>query len=137
MDAAKTAAAALKTIAKNGRVLPMARRTATFQDITGGESVVTLTIGTITGIVLPRYKGPIFNQMDEALRVAIITGKARTVLAAAAGATFPPKPLDRLTFDGSAWEVVGVSELSPTGTPILYTIGVIESAPFPPLPPDE
>ncbi len=126
MDAAKTAAAALKTIAKNGRVLPLSRSQRSFDNVTG-EAIGTVSqTGEITAIVLPRYKGAIFNQMDEALRTAIITGRARTVLAAAAGASFAPKPLDVLTFDGAAWQIVGVSELSPTGTPILYTIGVIQ-----------
>lgn len=136
MDSAKAAAAALATIAKNGRTLTLERRTVAFQDVTGQESVVTSQSGTIAAIVLPRYKGTIFNNMDESLRIAIITGRAKTVLAAAAGATFPPKPLDRLTFDGSAWEVVGVTELAPVGVPILYTLGVVESSPFPPPPED-
>jgi hypothetical protein len=127
MDAAKTAAAALKTIAKNGRVLTVLRPVAQFDDVTGTIPAPNFPLaGSITGIVLPRYKGTIFNQMDEALRSAIITGRARTVLCAAAGATFPPKPLDVLEFDGANWQVVGVTELSPTGTPIIYNVGVIQ-----------
>lgn len=123
---AKTAANALKSIAKNGRVLTVTRRTRTLDNITGKATATSVATGQITAVVLPRYKGQVFKEMDEALRVALITGKAKTVLAAASGATFPPKPLDTIAFDGADWEVVGVTDLAPDGTPILYTIGVVQ-----------
>ncbi len=125
-DFAKTAANALKSIAKNGRVLTVTRKTSGFDEVTGTPTNPATTTGQITAVVLPRYKGQVFKEMDEALRVALITGKAKTVLAAASGATFPPKPLDIIAFDGANWEVVGVTDLAPDGTPILYTIGVVQ-----------
>lgn len=125
-DFSKTAANALKSIAANGRVLTVKRNTRTFDNVTGEPSANVVSTGTITAVVLPRYKGTIFKEMDDALKEAIITGRARTVLAAAKDATFPPKPLDRIVFDGADWEIVGVTELSPTGIPILYTMGVIQ-----------
>lgn len=125
-DFSKTAANALKSIAANGRVLTLKRNTRTFDNVTGEPTANVVSTGTITAVVLPRYKGTIFKEMDDALKQAIITGRARTVLAAAKDATFPPQPLDRIVFDGADWEVVGVTELSPTGIPILYTMGVMQ-----------
>jgi len=125
-DFSKTAANALKSIAKNGRVLAMQRITRTFNDVTGEPSANVVSAGTITGVVLPRYKGPTFSNMDDALKKAIMVGRARTILCAAAGATFPPQPLDRFNFDGADWEAKGVTELSPDGTPIIYNVGVMQ-----------
>lgn len=126
MDAEAAANAALAAILANGRLLPLSRRTSTLDEVTGAEAAVVTQTGTIAGVVLPRYKGTIFAQMDEALKKASITGRAKSVLCAAQGATFPPKPLDVLTFDGADWSVVGVTDLAPTGTPIIYTVGVIQ-----------
>lgn len=126
MDAEAAAKSALAAILANGRLLPLTRRTSTLDEVTGEETAVVTQSGTLAGVVLPRYKGIIFAQMDEALKKAIITGRAKSVLCAAANAAFPPQPLDVLTFDGADWSVVGVTSLSPTGTPIIYTVGVIQ-----------
>lgn len=126
MDSVKAAEAALKTIAKNGRVLPLSRSSRSFDNVSGEPNGIVSQAGEITAIVLPRYKGLSMSEMDDALRQAVIRGQAKTVLAAASGATFPPKPLDTLTFDGADWEIKGVTTLAPVGVPILYTIGVIQ-----------
>lgn len=126
MDSAKTAAAALKTIAKNGRKIPIARNGRSFDNVSGQPNGIVSESGEITAIVLPRYKGLSMSEMDDALKQAVIRGQAKSLLAAASGATFPPKPLDILTFDGADWEIKGVTTLAPVGIPIIYTIGVIQ-----------
>lgn len=126
-DFAKTAANALKSISKNGRVLAISRPVVTFDNVTGEPTKGPTVAGTITGIVLPRYKGQRFNSLDDSLKEALVAGRLRSILAAANGASFPPQPLDVISFDGSDWRVIGVTELSPTGIPIIYTIGVVQT----------
>lgn len=129
-DYSKTAANALKSIAKAGRKLEIMRPVVTFDNTTGVPTNGPTLQGYITAVVLPRYKGQIFNSLDDSLKEALVKGKLRTVLCAASGAPFKPEALDVVTIDGTKWQVIGCTELSPAGIPIIYTIGVVEGAPF-------
>lgn len=127
MDATAAAASALAAIRANGRTLPALRRTRAFDDVTGTATDETTATGEVPGVVLPRYKGMIFASLDETYSSDMVKRQARTVLAAAAGCTLgKPAPLDEISFDGATWLVIGLSELSPTGTPIIYTMGVVQ-----------
>lgn len=133
-DYAKTAANALKSIAKAGTKLAIMRPVATFDNITGAPTDAPTLQGYITAVVLPRYKGQIFASLDDSLKEALVRGKMKTVLAAANGAPFKPGPLDVVTINGTQWQVIGCTELAPDGvTPIIYTIGVVEGT-FTPTP---
>jgi len=126
MDYSKSADAALKIIKENGREYAISRSRPVFDDVTGEPVESSPVSGTLKAVILPRYKGMVFNEMDNALKEAIIAGKARTVLAAAKGVAFAPEALDEITINTSQWVVVGCSELNPAGTPIIYTIGVVQ-----------
>lgn len=125
-DFSKLADTVLKLVKANGRELPIIKPSETVDQSTGVVSASDDTEGTIFGIILPRYKGILFDSMDDTLKDGLISGKFRSMLCAAKGATFPPEPNCEITVDGSTWRVVGVTELSPTGTPVIYNMGVIQ-----------
>lgn len=132
-DYNKAANQALALIAKNGVSLPIYRRALEVSEETGTLTEGETTQGNITGIVLPRYKGFNFPQMDNAFREALISGKMRTILAAGKDASFEPAPLDIIDINGTKFEVVGCVPLAPDGvTSILYTIGVTRCGTFTP-----
>lgn len=139
-DYSKTAANALKSIGKAGRQLEIMRPVVSFDNTTGVPTDAPTVKGYINAIVLPRYKGMVFGSLDDGLKEALVKGKLCTVLAAAKGAPFKPEALDVITIDGTKWQVIGCTELSPAGIPILYTIGVVEGTftptPNPRRPPD-
>lgn len=126
MDYAKSAASALAIIKKNGKEYVISRSRPAFDDVTGEPADSTPLTGKLTAVVLPRYKGPAFDSLDDGLKEALIKGKTRTVLAAAKGVAFVPEALDEVTINGTQWLVIGCSELNPAGVPIIYTIGVIQ-----------
>jgi hypothetical protein len=131
----KNAANALKSIAKAGKKFQIFRPVVTFNDVTGIPTDAPTLAGEITAVVLPRYKGQIFNSLDDSFKEALIRGKLRTVLAAAKGAPFSPEALDIVVINGTNWQVVGCTPLAPDGaTPIIYTMGVIQCGSFTPTP---
>lgn len=124
-DYAKNADSALKSIAKAGKSLDIFRSSPTIEPTTGLPTGTALTSGKITAVVLPRYKGQIFSNLDDSLKDALVRGELKTVLAAAKGAPFKPGPLDVIMIDGEQWKVIGCTVLAPDGvTAIIYTIGV-------------
>jgi hypothetical protein len=127
-DYSKDAREALATIKAEGKSFVISRPVVAFDAVgvpTDGETLQ----GNIFAIVLPRYKGMIFNSLDDSLKDALVKGKLKSVLAAAEGAPFKPSPLDSIEIAGSQWLVIGCTELAPDGeTPIIYTIGVVERA---------
>lgn len=126
-DYTPDAQAALQLIAEAGASFPVKRTGGTFNPATGEATGTTgELVGTVTAVLLPRWKGGTYEGMDAALKDAIVSGRAKTMLAAAADAIFPPEPGDLVTIGALVWRVVGVTVLNPDGnTPILYTMGVM------------
>lgn len=123
-DYNKNAESALASIQKAGRSLAIARTVNVTNKETGEVVSSTTESGTLAAVVLPRYKGVLFDSLDDNLKSDMVRGRLRSVLAAAKGAPFKPRALDVITIDGEAWEVVGMTELSPAGIPIIYTLGI-------------
>ena len=123
-DYNKLAANALKMIAKAGKEYDISRPNSAVDEITGIPTDSAPTTGKLVAIILPHRKAPVFAIMDNRFLEGTLTGRFRFVLAAAKDAPFLPQPMDILTIDGDAWEVVGCSPLSPAGIPLLYTIAV-------------
>lgn len=125
-DYSKQAASALKSIAKAGKEFDIFRSSPVFDQTSGLPTTTNRTQGKITAVLLPRYKGQLFNSLDDSLKAALVRGELKTVLAAAKGAPFKPGPLDYIMIEGQQWRVIGVTTLAPDGTtPIIYTIGVM------------
>jgi hypothetical protein len=124
-DYSTDAADALASIKEAGKEYDISRKVLVFDDVTGLPVDDERISGKIAAIILPRYKGPIFQNLDASMKEALIQGKMKTVLAAAQGAPFAPEALDEISLNGTVWDVVGCTELAPDGLPIIYTIGVI------------
>ncbi len=126
---------ALASIKEAGKTFDIFRPSQTFNNITGEPTSTPTSIGEITAIVLPRYKGSVFDSFDDSFKEALIRGKMKSLLAAAKGTSFKPGPLDVVNIGSTQWQVIGVVELAPDGdTPIIYTIGIIEAGSFTPTP---
>lgn len=127
IDYNEIAQGALESIKEAGGTLAILRSRPSFDDITGTPTPdPSPQSGKLSAVVLPRYKGVVFRNMDEAFREALVKGRAKSVLAAASDATFPPEPNDELTIEGSQWRIIGVTVLAPAGVPLVYTIGVMQ-----------
>ena len=119
---AQDAADALQSIREAGKEYAISRPAPTFDNLTGQATANTPLTGTITAIVLPKYKGtPYDDKMIEAAR----RGRLKTMIVAAQGATFKPEALDEITIGADEWQVVGSTELAPDGLAILYYVGII------------
>jgi hypothetical protein len=126
------AADALASIKDAGGEFEIFRPSQTFDNATGLPTDTPTASGKIAAIVLPKYKGPVF---EDAMREALVRGKMKTLLAAAKGAPFKPAPLDVVKINGTHWQVIGCTELAPDGeTPIIFNIGIVEAGTFTPTP---
>ncbi len=127
---ATQAKVSLALITRFGQAVSFSRYIGSFdaiqsEDNTGGGA----THQTWTGraVRLTNYKGVKFEAMDDGFKQALITGKAIGAIVAAEGLTRAPEPGDVVTLeDDSEWTLIGVTVLSPAGTPIIYNIGATQ-----------
>jgi hypothetical protein len=108
-----------------GRFLVFTRPVVASVSVTGG-TVTPGTALTTTGcsIVLPASKGTV-EAFDNRLAEKEVAGRElRYLKVAAFGMTFIPKSLDKVTFDGKTWLVLGCTPINPAGVPLVYGIGV-------------
>lgn len=124
-DYTEDAKAALASIKEAGKEYVISRSSPVFDDISGTPTGATEASGKIAAIILPRYKGQVFDALDSSMKEALVRGKLKTCLAAAQGAPFEPAALDEITIGSETWQVIGCSTLGPDGLPILYTIGIV------------
>lgn len=129
---AQSAATALRLIQNFGGSLPIKRTVATPNAVEGSVEEET-TEGVLNAVVLPANstkKQAVIGTMDDAtLNAAMVKGHVRFVLAAAKGATIVPQPDDTVTFESTAWTVLGVTPLCPVpgGIVLIYSFGIIKT----------
>lgn len=114
---------ALKLIKEKGRSIPITRRENISVDPVDGTVVATISDGLITAVVLPASKGTVEAFDNRLSDQPLSFDKIRFLLVSAADASFEPRALDELQFDGSTWEVAGCTALSPAGIPLIYKMG--------------
>jgi hypothetical protein len=134
-DYSKDAAEALAAIKEAGKEFEIFRPSPVFDDISGIPTDAATPKGKITAVVLPYSKN--LASLDDSLKEALVKGKLRKLLAAAQGAPFVPQALDVVNINGTQWQVIGNTPLAPDGTtPIIFTMAIVEGAPFTPTPED-
>lgn len=117
---AQDAADALVSIREAGRTGVLERISRDVDPAAGGTILSTKVFGTIDMVVLPVRRG---EPLDDSLKEALVQGRLRKLLVAAASVPFVPVGGDVAVFDDSYWIVRGRTELNPDGlTPILYTL---------------
>jgi len=119
IDYAAIAADALIAIRDAGTVLNCSRNTNTIHPVTEAVTVATAT-GRFDGVVLPAKRNPFAVSMDSAEIENLRLGKAKRLLLAANGATFPPVVGDILTVGTEAYRLTGVTDIAPAGVPVIY-----------------
>lgn len=119
------AGVALAKITQFGRDITITRRVVTASDPAAGTVSQSIeSIGTLKVLILPASKGTV-EAFDNRLEGGtLIDERLRFIIAAAKGASFEPKSLDEVQFDGGKWLVLGCTPLSPAGVPLLYKMGV-------------
>lgn len=118
------AADALASIREAGRQGVLQRISRDVDPAAGGCILSTKVFGTIDMVVLPVSKS---DPLDDSLQEALVQGRLRKLLVAAASAPFPPVGGDVAQFDDAYWLVHGRTELNPGGVPLLYTLIVEDS----------
>lgn len=127
----EAAATALESISEFGRELTLRRIYKTANAVEGSNDPVASEDQKIKCLVLPisqTANQAIASSDNRLLKDALITGKLRFLLIAAASAVMEPAPNDVSFFDGGWWQVLGCTPLSPAGTPILYKVAVMQSS---------
>tara|TARA_R110000744_G_scaffold143559_2_gene255494 strand:- start:611 stop:1000 length:390 start_codon:yes stop_codon:yes gene_type:complete len=125
-DYAASAATALSLITKFGREVQILRANGrTINKVTGAPSGGSDLTGTIKAAILPA-SGANINDLDGKYTEELVRGNVRFVIAEAVNVPFAPITGDRIKFDSEEWESIGVTPIAPSGTAVLYKIGIIK-----------
>lgn len=117
----KTADTALRLLTKFGRAATIARRTGTYDPVAGSTSGAAEEESPATVVNLPASQS-LNQKFQNAFLEESQKGQVDFYLVAAKGLTFTPEGGDLLLIDSSYQDVKGATELSPSGTPVLYWI---------------
>ncbi len=113
---------ALDLITKFGQPLTLYRETSGDYDPTLGDTATkTVTSTTCEGVAKQGFKGPL--NFDDDFKEDLVKGDARLFIIAAKGMTFIPAAGDILDYEGSTWDVHGITPVNPAGTPLAYHLG--------------
>jgi hypothetical protein len=121
----RMSATALSLIAKFGRELTMSRKiSGSYNPETGLVDDDISEAQTIRAVVLPASKGTVeaFDSKFEA--GTLIESNIRALKIAADGLLWPPSPGNSITIDGEVWTMIGSTESSPGGTPMVYSASI-------------
>ena len=104
-----------------GQSIVVRREIQSYDPITA-ETVVTQSLQqTLSGAVFSKSKTIYDNSLDEEK----ILGNTKTVLLSTVGSTFVPEINDKVVFENKEWLAFGVSELAPSGTGVIYKLGIM------------
>lgn len=120
------AATALEMITEYGSPVTFTRTAVTVSLTAGTVTAGASTTATGYAIVLPASKGTIEAFDNRLEQLALAKRRLRYLKVAAQGLSFEPQALDKLSLLGSTWEVLGCTPINPTGTPLVYGVGVVE-----------
>jgi len=121
-----SASTALNLISKFGREVQILRKSgSTINKVTGAATGGADRTGTIKAAILPA-SGASINDLDGKYTEELVRGNVRFVIAEAVNAPFAPITGDRIKFDAEEWESIGVTPIAPSGTAVLYKIGIIK-----------
>lgn len=125
-DAAQTA---LDLLTEFGRSRTLRRVSKTYDPVLGGTSAATYVEEGIFAAVFPLSSSARNIQaVGEHFKEDLAAGKVRKVLVAAKDLDFEPGLLDILTLDDGTFIVQGKETLNPAGTPLLYTLIVVQGS---------
>lgn len=101
------------TYIRNLDVAPTSRATDLPADLDEATS-------TIRGVVLPMSTMTEQSYGGQFAKGSMALQKARRILVAGKALAFTPRENDQLFFDDATWNLIGITETAPDGTPILY-----------------
>jgi hypothetical protein len=115
---------ALSLLSQFGQSVTIKRETNTIDPITGVTSTVTVT-GSFTAINPPASGGTV-EAFDNRLggEAALLYENLRFLIIAASGAPFEPRANDLVQMGGVWYTVLGMTPISPAGTPLVYKVGM-------------
>ena len=119
----KSQETAKRLIAKFGQVLTFSRVSDTGYDEDTRDVTRTETEISLKCIVLPARAGK-QNALDEAASNDLVLERYRYIVASVENVTDTPKKGDKVTFEGSKWEVNGCTPVNPAGVPLVFKIAV-------------
>ena len=104
-----------------GQSIVVRREVESYDPITA-ETVITQSLQqTLSGAVFSKSKTIYDNSLDEEK----ILGNTKTVLLSTVGSTFVPEINDKVVFENKEWLAFGVSKLAPSGTGVIYKLGIM------------
>jgi hypothetical protein len=104
-----------------GQSIVVRREIESYDPITA-ETVITQSLQqTLSGAVFSKSKTIYDNSLDEEK----ILGNTKTVLLSTVGSTFVPEINDKVVFENKEWLAFGVSKLAPSGTGVIYKLGIM------------
>lgn len=104
-----------------GQSIVVRREIESYDPITA-ETVITQSLQqTLSGAVFSKSKTIYDNSLDEEK----ILGNTKTVLLSTVGSTFVPEINDKVIFENKEWLAFGVSKLAPSGTGVIYKLGIM------------
>jgi hypothetical protein len=115
---ARTANALLKD---KGQSITVRREVESYDPVTAESVTASSAQQTLNGAVFSKSKSSYDNSLSEEK----ISGETKTLLLSTVGSTFEPEINDKIIFNNKEWLAFGVSKLSPSGTNVIYQLGIM------------
>lgn len=110
-----------KLLASKGAPADVDRTTDVFDPVTGKVTVVSSVSQTLNAVLLEAGD----RGYDVTLAENEVVGELKSAIASTVGSTFTPRPLDTLLTNNQLWQIFGVSVLAPSGTSVIYKLGLM------------
>jgi len=104
-----------------GQAITVRREIESYDPITAETILTQSLVQTLNGAVFSKSKTIYDNSLDEEK----ILGNTKTVLLSTVGSQFVPEINDKVTFGNKEWLAFGVSKLAPSGTDVIYKLGIM------------
>lgn len=121
---------AKRLLVKFGVKTKLFRVAGDFDPVAGINSNSTLQTSETVAVALPTTNG-LGLTGDKQFTEDLKQGKIKGFYASAVGASFDYEPGDFILWEGSIFDVVATSKLSPAGVAVLYMLGCRASAKLP------
>lgn len=122
---ARAADTAARLLAQFGQAVTLTRTVAGGYDpATGVTSPDVTQTQVATAVMLEASQGVVQSFDVRFESGTLIESNLRSVIIAAEGLAWAPKPADKLVVAGETWTVIGMTPTNPAGVPVIYRVTV-------------
>lgn len=122
---ARAADTAARLLAQFGQSVTLTRTVAGGYDPATGVTSPDVTQTQVATAVMLEASQGVVESFDVRFEAdTLIESNLRSVIIAAEGLAWAPKPADKLVVAGETWTVIGMTPTNPAGVPVIYRVTV-------------